>query len=437
MALNGTTNEQKIWNYLIAHGLTPCGAAGLMGNLYAESGLSPTNLQNTYEKKLGYTDAAYTAAVDSGAYTNFTRDSAGYGLAQWTYWSRKQNLLDFAKNAGKSIGDLETQLEFLLKELTSYGLLATLKSASSVREASDLILLKFEKPADQSEAAKTRRAGYGQTYYDKYAKEVSTVGFTMRTTKPGAGNKYYIRKASGGYNGAIKGSPTDSECDVLANCVGYAVGRFNEIGSWGSCKYLSPVNAENFIQYKGELEVSQTPQIGACMVWQKGATLTGSDGAGHVAIVEKVVSATEVITSESGYGSKPFWTQTRKKGSDGNWGQGSGYKFLGFILNPAPCCKTGEAPAGDSAGTTASTNTTPKVEAALCFDKAQAKAYTVNATSGLHIRAGAGTGKTSLGVLKNGTAVRCYGYYNKVGSTIWLYVVASGITGYVCKDYLK
>jgi nucleoid-associated protein YgaU len=71
------------------------------------------------------------------------------------------------------------------------------------------------------------------------------------------------------------------------------------------------------------------------MVWQKGATLSGSDGAGHVAIVEKVISATEVYTSESGWGSsKPFWNSTRKKGS-GNWGAGSDYKFLGFIYNPA------------------------------------------------------------------------------------------------------
>jgi hypothetical protein len=141
---------------------------------------------------------------------------------------------------------------------------------------------------------------------------------------------------NGGYSNAIKGSPTDPDCDVLANCVGYAYGRFNEIGNYGCCKYLAPVNAENFIQYKGSCEVGQTPRLGACMVWQKGATLSGSDGAGHVAIVEKVVSDTEVYTSESGYGcSRPFWNQTRKKGSDGNWGAGAGYKFLGFIYNPA------------------------------------------------------------------------------------------------------
>lgn len=158
--------------------------------------------------------------------------------------------------------------------------------------------------------------------------------FIPRLTKPEDGNPYYNTKGNGGYSIAIKGKPTDQGCDVLANCVGYAYGRFNEIGGYGSCKYLYPTNAENFIQYAGGLEVGQIPKLGACMVWRKGATLAGSDGAGHVAIVEKIISDTEVITSESGWNSKAFWTQTRKKG-DGNWGQNSSYTFLGFIYNPA------------------------------------------------------------------------------------------------------
>lgn len=61
----------------------------------------PDNLQNTYEQKLGMTDTSYTAAVDGGTYTGFVRDCAGYGLAQWTYWSRKQGLFNFAKAAGR------------------------------------------------------------------------------------------------------------------------------------------------------------------------------------------------------------------------------------------------------------------------------------------------------------------------------------------------
>lgn len=163
------------------------------------------------------------------------------------------------------------------------------------------------------------------------------MGFVIRTKKPEKGNKYYIRKVNGGYSDAIKGYPTDEDCDVLSNCVGYAYGRFNEIGGYGYCKYLAPVNAENFLTYKGECKTGWEPKLGACMVWQCGKSLSGNDGAGHVAIVERVISETEVFTSESGYGYKPFWNQTRKKGKDGNWGENDSYKFLGFIYNPAVC----------------------------------------------------------------------------------------------------
>lgn len=170
-------SESTIWNFLKQKGLSDCGAAGLMGNLYAESGLKSTNLQNSYEKKLGLSDEDYTAQIDAGIYQDFVHDSAGYGLAQWTFWSRKQALLAFALSRGKSIGDLEMQLDFLWKELTeSYSSLVNLlRTATSVRAASDAVLVQFERPADQSEMAKARRASYGQKYYDQYAGKGETI----------------------------------------------------------------------------------------------------------------------------------------------------------------------------------------------------------------------------------------------------------------------
>ena len=50
----------------------------------------------------------------------------------------------------------------------------------------------------------------------------------IRTTRPTAGNKYFITKSNGGYSTCIKGKPTDSQCNVLSNWVGYANGTFNE-----------------------------------------------------------------------------------------------------------------------------------------------------------------------------------------------------------------
>ena len=179
-------NDKTIWEFLKSQGLNDYGAAGLMGNLYAESGLSPTNLQNTYNNKFGMTDDEYTAAVDAGRYGNFVHDSAGYGLAQWTFWSRKQGLYDYAKSTGRSIGDLTMQLEFLFQELSSgyKSVLSTLKSATSVLQASNSVLLQFERPADQSVSVQNKRASYGQNYYNQFAGAAQEGGSVGMSNSP-------------------------------------------------------------------------------------------------------------------------------------------------------------------------------------------------------------------------------------------------------------
>ena len=157
----------------------------------------------------------------------------------------------------------------------------------------------------------------------------------MRTSKPSVGNKFFITKSKGGYSLCIQGNPTDSQCNVLANCVGYACGRFNEI--IGSMKYpYLNCNAENFIERAKQsgLTVVPYPTLGGIMVWQKGASLSGNDGAGHVAVVERIDSANQIYTSESGYGSSAFWNSIRTN-SNGRWGLGGGYTFRGCIVNPA------------------------------------------------------------------------------------------------------
>ena len=172
MALKGNNNAEKIWYFLIEKLNNPYGVAGLMGNLYAESGLMPNNLQNTFSKKFNMSDEEYTAAVDAGTYANFAKDSAGYGLAQWTYSARKLNLYNYVKTKGVSIGDLEAQLEFLYKELITYtNVMKVLKEAKTIQEASDIVLTKYERPANQSDAVKEKRASYGKKYFDAYNTE--------------------------------------------------------------------------------------------------------------------------------------------------------------------------------------------------------------------------------------------------------------------------
>lgn len=154
--------------------------------------------------------------------------------------------------------------------------------------------------------------------------------FTPRLDIPEKSNRYYIAKSAGGLNPCVPkpaGSPLR-----FANCVFFAAGRFAEItGIW-----LPSTNAENFVNEakKRGLTVSDKPQPGAVIVWAKGKIGDGSDGAGHVAVVEIVNASGSIVTSESGWNAKKeFWTQTRK--NDGNWGQGSAYRFIGFILPPA------------------------------------------------------------------------------------------------------
>ena len=184
-------SSKIIWDFLKKEGFNDFGAAGLMGNLDAESALRPNNLQDTYSRSLGLSDAEYTAKVDNGTYTNFVRDSAGYGLAQWTYWSRKENLLNYAKSKKKSIGDLEMQLEFLVQELkTSYknSVYNILVNATTIQQASDVVLMNFERPANAA-AQKSKRAAMGQVYYDKYAKGVENTTMATNTYKKGQKTK--------------------------------------------------------------------------------------------------------------------------------------------------------------------------------------------------------------------------------------------------------
>lgn len=162
-------DELSIWDFLLELTGNPYGAAGIMANLYAESGLCTTNLQNNYEQALGYDDLTYTQAVDEGTYQDFSDDCAGYGLAQWTYFTRKEKLHTYAQDSGKSIGDLELQLNFIAQELTESGLLDALQSADSIREASDLVLVYYEAPLDQSDSVKEIRSGFGEYFYNRFA----------------------------------------------------------------------------------------------------------------------------------------------------------------------------------------------------------------------------------------------------------------------------
>lgn len=169
------------------------------------------------------------------------------------------------------------------------------------------------------------------------------VNFTKRETKPTRVNLEYVRKSKGGWSQCCVGNPTDSECDALANCVGYACGRFNEIyneitGNSGlKYPYLN-CNAEQFPervkQYYPDLQMGSIPKLGSIICWSKGNASLGGDGAGHVEVVEDIIDEHTIRVSGSSYGGQAFYTATRTY-NNGNWVDWSGYKFRCFIYNPA------------------------------------------------------------------------------------------------------
>lgn len=186
-------NEKVIWDYLMGKLNNAYGTAGMMGNLFAESSLRPENLQNTFEKRLGMSDTQYADAVNNGSYTNFVHDSAGWGLAQWTFWSRKDGLQKLMKQRNKPIYDLNTQLDWLWQELnTSYkGTLNIIKNATTVQQASDEVLVNFEHPGavdDPNKVGKVKaqRLEYSMIFYNRYSGSTPTPQPTPTPTPTGS-----------------------------------------------------------------------------------------------------------------------------------------------------------------------------------------------------------------------------------------------------------
>lgn len=218
---------KHIWDKFKRAGFSDVMTAAIMGNLYDESHFFSNNLQNSFEKKFKKTDEQYTKEVNSKVYPEdkFSRDGAGYGLAQWTYWTRKQGLYEFTIKKGFKIDDLDRQIEYIIEEITKKysGLYDKLKASRTVKEASYLILTQYEKPADQGPIVQNRRYEYAKTYYNKYSinGEKVSLPYIVRISIPDLN----IRKGPG------------TEYDKTGKVTG--IGSFTiveEINGWGLLK---------------------------------------------------------------------------------------------------------------------------------------------------------------------------------------------------------
>ena len=204
--------REKVWNALRAAGLTQEGVSGLMGNLYSEScGINPRCVEALLTKwyraegKFGWgswTDSLYSEAtfdrytkqVDDGTISraeflhprqyDAKNHQYGYGLAQWTVESRKAGLYDRHIKLGCSIGDLKMQLDYLVEELREKftSVYKVLTTTHNIREASDIVLYKFEAPAHAENYADARY-DYAKQFYDLFHEEEKTMAVKIGSAR--------------------------------------------------------------------------------------------------------------------------------------------------------------------------------------------------------------------------------------------------------------
>lgn len=188
--------DEIVWKFFHNKGINDYAVSAIEGVLYASSGLSSNNLANLYNNKLNMSDTEYTNAVDNGSYTNFVNDGAGYGLAQWTYSSRKAGLQTLASMKNKSVGDLNLQLDYIWNELeTNYkSALNELKNSTSLEDAVRTFLKGYA--GVDPEKYLESRVNYAQGYFNKFSNgnisggTENKVPYTIRVTA----NTLNIRK---------------------------------------------------------------------------------------------------------------------------------------------------------------------------------------------------------------------------------------------------
>lgn len=202
--IDGTYRDERygqtIYNLLVASLNNPIGVSGLMGNLQAESYLTPYRMQSEYSESANISLSYATDVVQGNitrtqfvaqnqtsiTYNGVTYGGTGFGLAQWTYYTRKQNLYDWRINNGYVDFGVNCTVSFLLHELqTDYrGCYDAIINATSLRSISDYIMVNFENPADQSESAKVHRYRLSQAIFNDYSGISPTPTSTKKTRYP-------------------------------------------------------------------------------------------------------------------------------------------------------------------------------------------------------------------------------------------------------------
>ena len=249
--------------------------------------------------------------------------------------------------------------------------------------------------------------------------------YTIRTTAPTKGNKWYTGTAYGGVSNCItsgKNFIARWQGSTMNNCVGGGHGRYFEAQAKNGAIFGRTSNediakvfawrktgdspADMWNSYKADKVwknyCKSTPKQGAMAFYKR---VSGSGYAGHMCVVEKVYDNGNVDFFNNNYSTKPLFSYQKNVNPNGNFG--GNFKLLGYVW-----------PIADFEGTTFTT------------------------TDALNCRVGAGKTMASLGVFPKGTKVTLAGDHKDLDGKVWKYVKGKTregktISGYVLMDYLK
>lgn len=169
-----------LWNGLLAFIGNEIGVAALMGNMYAESGCTPYACQPSrpYNVCMDYINDVDNGVISEWQFVHrgtsanggVANGQGGFGLCQWTYYSRKQDMYDEWQNTTGSIGDIHFQIDFVEWEMNNgYGsTLSELQNATDLLTASNYVLHNYEQPQDQGAEAEDTRYNYADQIYQQY-----------------------------------------------------------------------------------------------------------------------------------------------------------------------------------------------------------------------------------------------------------------------------
>lgn len=181
ISLVGNDNLEKILRYYVGKGLTLTQASGIAGNYQQESGFNPAKIQGGNIADSGYSPV----------------NGVGFGIAQWTFSSRQNPLINLSLSENKEIIDLSLQLDYSWNELNGSHAKAldTIKETTTPEDAAYVFHRDYEGSADSEEKVKEVRGGNAIAIYNTFKTAIadgstSTSGYSDGCSGDGTPSEY-------------------------------------------------------------------------------------------------------------------------------------------------------------------------------------------------------------------------------------------------------